>query len=129
MLMVGVPSLGRLGRNAAMQRVMQLWLGIRCARAAGMNDRGLPGQIRSLPRAECRIKTVDKATPLEVQWLMEEADGPGVQRACLNGLVAIGRYENDRYIKAAIRQMILQVYAAHFWHLHVQYQATRFHKR
>ena len=91
MLMVGVPSLGRLGRNAAMQWIMQLWLGIRCARAAGMNDRGLPGQIRSLPRAECRIKTVDKATPLEVQWLMEEADGPGVQRACLNGLVAIGR--------------------------------------
>ena len=94
-----------------------------------MNDRGLPGQIRSLPRAECRIKTVDKATPLEVQWLMEEADGPGVQRACLNGLVGRGRYENDRYIKAVIRQMILQVYAAHFWHLHVQYQATRFHKR
>ena len=25
MLMVGVPSLGRLGRNAAMQWVMQLW--------------------------------------------------------------------------------------------------------
>jgi hypothetical protein len=60
---------------------------------------------------------------------MEEADGPSVQCACLDGLVGIGRYENDRYVKAALRQMILQVYAGHFWHLYVKYQAIRFRDR
>ena len=60
---------------------------------------------------------------------MEEADGSGVQRARLSGFVGKGRYENDRYVNAALRQMILQVYAAHFWHLHVQYQTPRFRNR
>ena len=57
---------------------------------------------------------------------MKEADGSGVQRACFGSLVGEGRYENYRYVNAALSQMILQVYAAHFWHLHVQYQTARF---
>jgi hypothetical protein len=57
---------------------------------------------------------------------MEEADGSGVQRACFSRIVGEARYENDRHINAALSQMILQVYAVHFWHLHVQYQTARF---
>jgi hypothetical protein len=57
---------------------------------------------------------------------MEEADGSGVQCACFSSLVGEGRYENDRYFNSTLGQMILQVYAAHFWHLHVQYQTARF---
>jgi len=60
---------------------------------------------------------------------VKEADGAGVQRPCLDGLVAIGRYENDRYVKTRIGQLILQVYAAHFPHLHIQYQTPRFRNR
>jgi hypothetical protein len=55
------------------------------------------------------MKTVDKASALEVDRLVQEADGSAVQRACLNRLVAIGRYENDWYVKAEMRQMMLQL--------------------
>jgi hypothetical protein len=44
------------------------------------------------------MKTVDKASTLEVDRLVQEADGSAVQRARLNRLVAIGRYENDWYV-------------------------------
>ncbi len=47
---------------------------------------------------------------------MQEADGSAVQRACLNCLVGIGRYENDWYVKAEMRQMMLQLYATHLRH-------------
>jgi hypothetical protein len=62
---------------------------------------------------------------------MQEADGSGVQRARLNRLVRIGRYENDWYVNAETRQMMLQLYAAHVWQVHIQYQAPRFgqHRR
>ena len=72
------------------------------------------------------MKTVDKASPLEVDRLVQETDGSAVQRACLNRLVAIGRYENDWYVKAKMRQMMLQLYAAHVRQLHIQYQTPRF---
>jgi len=55
------------------------------------------------------MKTVDKASALEVDRLVQEADGSAVQRACLNRLVAIGRYENDWYVTAEMRQMMLQL--------------------
>ena len=79
--------------------------------------------------AECRVNTVDKSRPLEVQWLVEEADGSGVQCAGPNGLVGMGGDENNRNVKAAMRQMILQVDAAHVWHLDVKYQTPRFRDR
>jgi hypothetical protein len=87
---------------------------------------GLHGRSRSLASVQCCVDTVYKARALEVQWLMEEADGSGVQCACFSSLVGEGRYENDRYLNSTLGQMILQVYAAHFWHLHVQYQTARF---
>src|SRR6516225_8641816 len=71
--------------------------------------RGLRNRSRSLASVECRMKTVDKASALEVDRLVQEADGSAVQRACLNRLVAIGRYENDWYVKAEMRQMMLQL--------------------
>jgi len=71
------------------------------------------------------MKTVDK-TSAQVDRLVQEADGSAVQRACLNRLVAIGRYENDWYVKAEMRQMMLQLYAVHVWQLHIQYQTPRF---
>src|SRR5262249_44539375 len=108
-------------------------IGAKCRRAAiccvaanCWNDSGLHRRSRSLAPVQCCIDTVDKPRAVEVQWLMEEADGSGVQRACFSSLVGEGRYENDRYVNAALSQMILQVYAAHFWHLHVQYQTARF---
>jgi hypothetical protein len=84
------------------------------------------GMSRSLASVECRIKTIGEASPLEVERLTQEADGSGVQRACLNGLVAIGRNENDRYFKAEMRQTMLQLYATHLRQLHIQYQTPRF---
>jgi hypothetical protein len=88
--------------------------------------RGLRNRTRSLASVECRMKTVDKASALEVDRLVQEADGSAVQRACLNRLVAIGRYENDWYVKAEMRQTMLQLYAAHVRQLHIQYQTPRF---
>jgi hypothetical protein len=88
--------------------------------------RGLRNRSRSLASVECRMKTVDKASALEVDRLVQEADGSAVQRACLNRLVAMGRYENDWYVKAEMRQMMLQLYAAHVRQLHIQYQTPRF---
>ena len=82
--------------------------------------RGLAHGTSSLASVECRVKTVDEASPLEIDRLVQEADGPAVQRACLNRLVGIGRYENDRYVKAEMRQMMLQLYAAHVRQLHIQ---------
>ena len=87
---------------------------------------GLRDGSRSLASVECRIKTVDKASPLEVDRLVQEADGTAVQRACLNRLVGIGRYEDDWYVKAEMRQVMLQLYAAHVWQMHIQYQTSRF---
>jgi hypothetical protein len=72
------------------------------------------------------MKTVDKTSALEVDRLVQEADGSTVQRACLNRLVAIGRYENDWYVKAEMKQMMLQLYAGHIRQLHIQYQTPRF---
>jgi hypothetical protein len=72
------------------------------------------------------MKTVDKASSLEFDRLVQEADGSAVQRACLNRLVGIGRYENDWYVKAEMRQMMLQLYTAHVWQMHIQYQTSRF---
>jgi hypothetical protein len=72
------------------------------------------------------MKAVDEASSPEINGLMQEADGSGIQRTRLNPLVGIGRYENDRYVKAAIRQMLLQLDAAHVWQLHIQNQAPRF---
>src|SRR5258708_7394321 len=89
-------------------------------------SRGLSDGSRSLASVECCIKTVDKALPLEVDRLVQEADGSAVQRACLNCLVGIGRYENDWYVKAKMRQMMLQLYATHLRQLHIQYQTPRF---
>ena len=88
--------------------------------------RGLRDGTRSLASVERRMKTVDKASPLEVDRLVQETDGSAVQRACLNRLVAIARYENDWYVKAEMRQMMLQLYAAHVRQLHIQYQTPRF---
>ena len=71
--------------------------------------RRLPNRSRSLASVECRMKTVDKASALEVDRFVQEADGSAVQRACLNRLVAIGRYENDWYVMTEMRQMMLQL--------------------
>src|SRR5215468_12735479 len=75
--------------------------------------RGLRDGSRSLAYVECRMKTVDKASALEVDRLVQEADRSAVQRACLNPLVGIGRYENDWYLEAEMRQMMLQFYSAY----------------
>src|SRR5215470_16360943 len=92
--------------------------------------RGLRNRSRSLASVECHMKTVDKASALEVNRLVQEADGSAVQRACLNRLVAIGRNENDRYFEAEMGQTILQLQPTHLWHLHIQYQTPRFgHQR
>ena len=72
------------------------------------------------------MKTVDKASALEVDRFVQEADRSAVQCACLNPLVAIGRYENNWYLKAEMRQMMLQFYSAHLRQLHIQYQTPRF---
>ena len=88
--------------------------------------KGLRDGSRSLASVERRMKTVDKASPLEVDGLVQETDGSAVQRAYLNRLVWIGRYENDWYVKAEMRQMMLQLYAAHVRQLHIQYQTSRF---
>jgi len=96
--------------------------------AVCLNNLGLGRRSRSPASVEGRVNTVDKATP-DVYWLSEKADGSGVQRALLDGLVGIGRDENNRNVKAVMRQVILQVYPAHFWHLHVQNQASRFPDR
>src|SRR6266481_6367421 len=93
--------------------------------------RGLRDGSKSPASIECFMKTVDEASALEVDRLVQEADGSAVQRACLNRLVAIGRYENDWYVKAEMRQMMLQFYSAHLRQLHIQYQTPRFahHRR
>ncbi len=88
--------------------------------------RGLRNRTRSLASVECRMKTVDKASSLEFDRLVQEADGSAVQRACLNGLIGIGRNENDRYFRAEMRQMILQLQPGHARHLHIQYQTPCF---
>src|SRR5215813_3893257 len=67
---------------------------------------GLRDGSRSLASIECRMKTFDKASALEVDRLVQEADRSAVQCACLNPLVGIGRYENDWYLEAEMRQMI-----------------------
>src|SRR5262249_720927 len=86
---------------------------------------GLRDGSRSLAYVECRMKTVDKASALEVDRLVQEADRSAVQCACLNPLVGIGRYENNWYVKAEMRQMMLQFYSAHLRQLHIQYQPPR----
>jgi len=87
---------------------------------------GLCDGSGSLASVECRIKTIDEASPLEVDRLVQEADGSCIQRACLNGLIGIGGYEDDWYVKAEMRQMMLQLYATHLRQLHIQYQTPRF---
>ena len=88
--------------------------------------RGLADGTSSLASVECRVETVDEASPLEVDRLMQEADGSGAQGACLNGLIGIGGNENDRYFRPKTRQMVLQLQPAHPRHVHIQYQTSRF---
>jgi hypothetical protein len=60
------------------------------------------GQLRRWKScAERRVKTFGKL--LEVEWLSEEADRSGVQRACLNGLIGVSSDKNNRNINAVLR--------------------------
>jgi hypothetical protein len=61
----------------------------------------------------CLAKAVDKALPVDVKGLMQESNGSSLQRALPDGLVGIGCYENDRYFKAELRQVVLQFDSAH----------------
>ena len=81
---------------------------------------------RALYPAECILQTIGKASPLQVSRLVEEAD-----RSCIHcprsySVVGIGGYENERNVESEMRQMLLQLEAAHVRHLYVGYQTGGF---
>src|SRR5215813_3617922 len=72
--------------------------------------RGLRNRSRSLASVECRMKTVDKASALEVDRLGQEGEASAFQRAGLTGLGAMAGYENDWYAKAKMTKRASQPY-------------------
>jgi hypothetical protein len=86
----------------------------------------LCGWCRSRASVQRCLDTLAKERPPQVQGFVEIANGPDVQRAHFHTLVGEGRYENNRNVDAALGQMFLQGYSAHFRHLHVQYHTARF---
>ena len=62
---------------------------------------------RSLGPAECTMQTVGKASPLQVDRLVQEA-----YRSCVHcprsySVVRVGGYENDGNVEAEMGQMLL----------------------
>ena len=83
-----------------------------------VGSRWAPSAVQRLPQA------VDKTPSLEVEGFMQETNCSPIQRSCLNGVVRIGSQENDRYIKALMSQLFLQLQAVHVRHLHVRNQTA-----
>ena len=81
---------------------------------------------RSLYPAECILQTIGKASSLQVSRLVKEADRSCIHCPRLYSVVGIGGYENERNVESEMRQMLLQLEAAHVRHLYVGYQTGGF---
>src|SRR5216683_7702235 len=70
---------------------------------------------------QCGIEAFDQG--MTVDRLAEEGDGTGRLRALADSLFGKGGNEDDRHVRTAYGQLVLEFHSAHSWHLHVRNQA------
>src|SRR5260370_6560703 len=67
---------------------------------------------------QCGIEAFDEG--MTVDRLAEEGDGTACLCTLADSLFGIGGNEDDRYVRMAYGQRVLEFHSAHSWHLHVR---------
>src|SRR5882672_6475228 len=66
---------------------------------------------------QCGIEASDEG--MTVDRLAEEGDGTGRLCTLADSLFGKGGNEDDRYVRTAYGQRVLELHSVHSWHLHV----------